>query len=112
LSQGLPHYTHSIGLHTVREALERRSAHVTAAEVGAGVAKAVESAQHCIKSQYQMATQSSHKQALFEEILLACALAPKDPLSCFQPVDVVEPMSAIMGKRYDIPTFSRHLQEF
>jgi Cdc6-like AAA superfamily ATPase len=112
LSQGLPHFTHLIGLHAVREALARRSTVVTAADVAGGVSKAVETAQQSIKSQYQKATQSAHRDALFEQIILACALAPKDPVGSFQPGDVVEPMSAIMGRRYDAATFSRHLAEF
>lgn len=112
LSQGLPHYTHLIALHSVREALGRLSPRIEVADVVAGVGRSVENAQHSIKTQYQKATTSAQKQALFEQILLACALAHKDPLSTFQPTDVVEPMSTIMGKHYEISTFSRHLQEF
>lgn len=112
VSQGLPHYTHLLGRDAVRAALDRRSLQVTIADVSTGAQQATEDAQETIKRQYHEATRSGRKDALFEEVLLACALASKDELSFFQAADVVEPMSTIMGKQYQIPSFARHLKAF
>ena len=54
---------------------EVRNAHVDVA-----IALAVQKAQHSIKSDYQKATRSTRQESLFAEVLLACALAPKDDL--------------------------------
>lgn len=64
--------------------------------------------QESIISSYHKAT-SSARENLYEQVLLACALAPTDDLGYFAAVDVREPLSAIMGKPYDIPAFARHL---
>ena len=111
LSQGLPHYTHLVARNSVRQACKRRSRCVSSDDVAHALTDAVNDAQHSIKTQYHNATSSSHKSALFKEVLLACALARKDGLSYFQAADVVEPLSAIMGKSYQIPAFARHLSK-
>src|SRR5262249_14319152 len=77
-----------------------------------GLGESVENATQSIKNQYHAATTSAHKSALFEQVLLACALANKDQLAFFRASDVVAPLSAIMGKSYDVPAFARHLFEF
>lgn len=112
LSQGLPHYTHLLGLYATRAALGRASLEVGVEDVRTGLKRAVDNAQHTIKSLYHTATISSRQDALFEEVLLACALAKKDELSFFAAVDVVKPLSDIEGTRYEIPAFARHLSKF
>jgi Cdc6-like AAA superfamily ATPase len=112
LSQGLPHYTHLVARNAARQAVKRLSRCVTKDDVAAALKDAVGDAQHSIKTQYHEATHSSHRGALFCEVLLACALAKKDSLSYFHPSDVVEPLSAIMGRSYEIPAFARHLSKF
>jgi Cdc6-like AAA superfamily ATPase len=112
LSQGRPHYTHSIGLYSVRHALMTNSLVVMQGDVDNGVAEAVKNAHESLKTQYHTATASSHKSALFAQVLLACALALKDQRSYFRAADVQEPLSAIMGKKFDVPAFARHLSEF
>lgn len=111
LSQGLPHYTHLVARNAARQAVKRLSRSVTVDDVAGALQDAVGDAQHSIKTQYHAATTSSHKGALFREVLLACALAKKDGLSYFQAADVVEPLSAMMGKAYEIPAFARHLSK-
>jgi Cdc6-like AAA superfamily ATPase len=112
LSQGLPHYTHLLARNSVRIAAQSRSVVVTEEHVRNAVTTAVNDAQQSIKSKYHDAIQSSHRSALFTEVLLACALAKKNPLSYFQASDVVEPLEAIMRKRYQIAAFARHLNKF
>ena len=45
-------------------------------------------------------------------MLLSCALAPIDDLGYFAAADVREPLRKITGKKYDIPSFAQHLNEF
>lgn len=112
LSQGLPHYTHMIGLHACRAAIDCRQLRVTLAQVDFAISKAVESAQHSIKSAYLKATTSHQADNIYSHVLLACALAKTDPLGYFIAADVREPLSSIMGRSYDIPGYNKHLKQF
>lgn len=80
--------------------------------VGVGCGKAVDAVLETTKTQYHEATRSGRKDALFDQVILACAMAPKDELSYFQPADIAAPMSSIMGKPYGIPSFAKHLNAF
>ena len=61
-------------------------------------------------SAYHSATFST-RETLYRQVLLACALAPGDDLRYFASADVRAPLSMIMGRPYDIPAFSQHLNE-
>lgn len=116
MSQGLPHYTHLIGLHATREAAKRHSRKISKNDVVSSFEKAVHQAEQGIRNKYDKAVQSSHKDALYGDILLACAsasAASRDPLGYFRPADVVEPLKGIL-KRHNvtIATFQRHINEF
>lgn len=112
LSEGLPFYTHLLGLHACQRAVANDDMTVRNAHVDDAVALAVQKAQHSIRSDYQRATRSTRQESLFEEALLACALAPKDDLGYFTASGVRIPMTVIRGRRYDIPAFARHLNAF
>ncbi len=111
LAHGLPHYAHLVGLHSVRSGIQRRSLMIQMQDVESGIRASVDNAQQSIKALYHAAISSSHRAALFQQVLLACALAKKDPLSYFQAADVAGPLSRIMNKAYAIPAFARHLKK-
>jgi energy-coupling factor transporter ATP-binding protein EcfA2 len=112
LSEGLPHYTHALSLHASQRTILDYRQEITWADVSAATRETVKKAEHTIQNVYRFATRSPHKGNLFPQVLLACALAPKDELGYFKASDVREPMSLIMGKKYDIPAFARHLSAF
>ncbi len=112
LSQGLPHYTHLLGLHSARAALDSGGKRIMVPHVEAAVQKAMTEAQQSIRNSYHRATTSPRKESLYRQVLLACALANTDELGYFPAAAVREPMSRIMGRYYDIPNFSRHLNDF
>ena len=112
LSQGLPHYTHLLGLHSARAALDSGSKRIVVPHVEAAVRKAMTEAQQSIRNSYHRATTSPRKESLYRQVLLASALANTDELGYFSAAAVREPMSRIMGRYYDIPNFSRHLNDF
>lgn len=112
VSQGLPHYTHLLSLHSSRQALDVFSDTIKLEHVDAAMRQAIEGAQQSIQSAYHKATTSPRRENLYRQVLLACALANTDELGYFSPANVRVPMSYIMGKSYDIPSFARHLKDF
>ncbi|MGI8921574.1 MAG: AAA family ATPase [Solirubrobacteraceae bacterium] len=110
LSEGLPHYTHLLALHAGQGAVQNDRSNVDLGDVQRAIPKAV--ARHTILNDYQQATRSAHKDALFAEVLLACALAPKNPLGFFTSGSIRDPLEMIAGRRLDIPAFSNHLSQF
>lgn len=112
LSEGLPHYTHLLSLHAAQRALADDRDEVRAIDVDRAIDLAVQKAQHSIRRAYEQATRSPRSDNLFEEVLLACALARKGPLGHFTAGAVRDPMSAIMGRPVEISKFNRHLNEF
>ncbi|HKX03416.1 MAG TPA: ATP-binding protein [Methylomirabilota bacterium] len=112
LSQGLPHYTHLLGLHATRAAIDAATETVTAEHIVNAIDTSLGQAQHSIRSAHHKATMSQRKDNLYAKVLLACALAETDDLAYFAPSDVRDPLSSIMKKRYEIPSFARHLNHF
>lgn len=112
LSEGLPHYTHALGLYAVQRAIEQDRDDLSESDIENAKTLSVRKAQRTIITAYNKATRSAHQDVLFDKVLLACALARKDELGMFAARDVTGPMSMIMGTRYDIPAFARHLKQF
>lgn len=112
LSQGLPYYTHLIGLNAIRQTLIMNSKHVKLGDVRAGIESAVDDAQHSAVSAYQAATQSSYKTHLYKEVLLACALVRGDELGFFAASDLRAPLNRILGRQVTIGAFAEHLDKF
>lgn len=112
LSQGLPHYTHLLSLHSVRQAIDDKSTNITLEHVESAISKALQQAQHTILTAYHKAVTSPRKETNFAKVLLASALAKTDDLGYFAAADVKEPLSRITRKAYEVPGFSRHLNDF
>jgi|GEM_PF-230336 len=114
-SQGLPHYTHLIGLHAVRVAAGRHTRLVTAEHVNEAFQRAAKDSFQSIRDTYLSATRSARRDSLYESVALACASATSkaDALGYFHPSDVIEPMELILGRgQIQIAVFQRHLNEF
>lgn len=113
LAQGLPYYAHLLALHAVRFALDSESLNVNEEHVSAAISRAVGGSQQSLLSDVQLATTSPQKgKHLYREVLLSCAMARTDHLGFFYAADVRGPMSLIMKKPYDIPSFAKHLNDF
>jgi len=111
LSQGLPHFTHLFSLYASQIAVDEERSKVSIQDVEGALEKSVEHTQLSIQRKCHQAT-SSPRETLYPQVLLACALAKTDMLGYFAATDVREPLSIIMGRNYDIPAFSRHLNDF
>jgi energy-coupling factor transporter ATP-binding protein EcfA2 len=112
LSQGLPHYAHLLGLYACRAALDQERLEIAAPDVREAVNRAINGAQQSVRTAYDFAVRSPRKDNLFSDVLLACAMAETNELGFFAAQDVRGPMRDITGKRYEIPSFARHLNEF
>ena len=116
MSQGLPHYTHLIGLHATRQAVDRLSRLVEVEDVHNSFNKSIQQAVQTIQEKYLLSVRSAHKDALYEKVILACAAASsaaKDALGYFYPTDVVEPLASILKREnVIIATFQKHMNEF
>jgi Cdc6-like AAA superfamily ATPase len=112
LSEGLPFYTHSLALHAGQRAVSDDRDTIEDIDVSRAVELVVNKTQHSIQTAYEKAIRSPRKDTLFEQVMLACALAPKGPLGHFTAGAVREPMSQIMGEEVDISKFNRHMNAF
>ena len=112
LSQGLPHYTHLLGLASTRQALEMQKKNVDTDDVDRGIKQALENTSQSTITAYHRAVRSPRKENLFREVLLACALAQCDDLGYCAAADIRKPLSEIAGKEYKIPAYIRHLAAF
>lgn len=112
LSQGLPHYTHLLGLTAARASARRNSMRIEQVDVGEAINSALRQAQQSIMLSYTSATASSRKDNLFKEVLLSCALSNVDEMGFFAASDVQQPMSRVMGKPYRTSAFARHIDQF
>ncbi len=112
LSKGLPHYTHLISLHCARRALDSGTLAITPDHVKAAVREAITETQQTIKSTYNEATLSTKKNALYRQVLLACAMTDADDFGYFAPIDVREPLSRVLKKPSKIEAFAKHLHAF
>jgi len=112
LSQGLPHYAHLIGLYASRAALDEKKTEITTDIIEKAIDRSISGAQQSIRSAYEYAIRSPRKENLFSDVLLSCALADTNELGYFAAQDIREPLRQITGRRYEIPSFARHLNEF
>ena len=112
VAQGYPHYAHLLALEAAwRTVLKGRDV-VTRDDIESSIDNAITRTEHSIRNSYQKAIYSANPTALYEQVLLACALAETDDLNFFNAQAVREPLSSIMGRFYDIPAFARHLDAF
>jgi Cdc6-like AAA superfamily ATPase len=116
MSLGLPHYTHLVGLASVRKACERLSRAIDVNDVSRAMEDASRQAEQSLITEYSTATRSAHRDALYTHVLLACAITAStntDELGFFRPSSVVEPLEIILpDRRIEIATFNKHLADF
>lgn len=108
LSQGLPHYSHLLAMHSAQSAVAADRFHITVEDTHQALDKALRHAPQSIGQDYHRATTSS-RETRYPQVLLACALADTDQHGYFTAGDVTTPMSVIVGKPCETFSFSQHL---
>lgn len=111
LSSGLPHYTHLLGLYSVRRALSAGKLRVEEVHVDEAEKLCLEKVDASLTNQYHRATQSHRSGNIYKEVLLACALAEPDERGYFPAKAVEFPLSTIMAKPYTTEMFGQHLKK-
>ena len=112
VSQGYPHFTHLLALDAARKAVREGRNVVLRHDIESTIGHAIARTEHSIQSIYLKAVYSAHSAAMYEEVLLACALADTDELNYFNSQSVREQLSRILERPVNIPAFSRHLDAF
>jgi Cdc6-like AAA superfamily ATPase len=112
MCQGFPHYAHALGLQATRACLDRNSLTINHADVDAAIKYSLLDVDQTIRSVYDKAVFSPQKDTLHAQVLLACALSRVGEFGYFPASAIREPLSAITGRAYDIPGFSKHLKDF
>jgi GTPase SAR1 family protein len=112
ISQGYPHYTHLLGLWSGRQAVENNEYEITSEHLHLAIPRALKNAEGGLQHQYEKAIVSSRKDALFTQVLLACAMAEKDSLGRFSTRAVQPPIKNITGIDYISGAYQGHLSKF
>jgi hypothetical protein len=112
LSQGLPHYVHRLAQQAGVQAAYRDSPEVTVDDVDEAIGIVLTDMQESVGKDYHEATWSSRTDAIYHEVLLACACAMTDNRGFFAAAGVTGPLSQIRRKEYKVPAFARHLDAF
>jgi len=110
LSQGLPYYTHYLGLYAGYNTLDEERTLIKMVDVMGATARVVQN-DYTVMSDFYKATRSSQKN-FYEEVLIACAVTEPDDMGFFAPADISFALSTIMGKPYYVNSYQRHLNEF
>ena len=108
VSQGLPHYTQLLTQLAARAALSDYRAGVAVRDVDTAVERAVARAQGSVVDSYRQAT-TAKGDAIYPQVLLACALAGEDEYGFFGAAEITEPLSKILGRPCTPLSFARHL---
>jgi Cdc6-like AAA superfamily ATPase len=110
LSQGLPYYTHYLGLYSGYNALDADRDFIEIMDVLNACEGVVENNVKLLGDFYK-ATRATKKN-IYEEVFIACAVTVPDDLGFFAPASVCDPLTTIMGKPYYVTSFTRHINEF
>jgi hypothetical protein len=108
-AERLPHFAHLLGLGAGHAAVSDDRSVVGLGDVDKAEADAVQT--HSMFSEYRRATDSPQPGHLFEQVLLACAYAPRDGVGYFRAADVRKPLSAVVGHPGTLQQFQGHLAE-
>jgi hypothetical protein len=110
ISKGLPHFTHLLAKHSALSAINDGRRRVVRRDYENALKTATEDKSQTLGNAYLKATHSA-KESIFEEVLLACALATDDR-GFFGAKDVRRPLTRIMNKPVKIEAYIRHLDKF
>ncbi|MGD0765086.1 MAG: AAA family ATPase [Dehalococcoidia bacterium] len=110
LVQGLPSPAHRIGLRCAYTLINEDRSMCTKTDIHDGLGGVLESLPESMQLAWDAATRSPRPEALFNQVLVACALTPRDDLGWFFPSNVREAFRAVTRREdYDIGGYSQHL---
>lgn len=110
ISKGLPHFVHLLAKHSALSAINDGRREIGRSDYERALKTSTEDKSQTLGQIYVNATHSA-KKSIFEEVLLACALAT-DARGFFGAKDVRIPLTRIMKKQVKIEAYIRHLDKF
>lgn len=112
IAQELPASAHRIGLQIAYQMIRSQSLQVTRADIDASLASVIDRMPLSYLTDWKNATQCSENDSLFEDVLIAAALAPRNALGWFQVKDIVEPFRVLTeGLPHRPLACSQHLHQ-
>ena len=108
LAQGVPHYTHLLAQAAARAAIDADRPSVEIEDVRQAMTRVVERVHQSIREAYDQAI-SSNQPALYEAVLTAAALAPRDERGYFSASAIRKPLMRIAGREQEGKSYLRHL---
>jgi Cdc6-like AAA superfamily ATPase len=112
LCKGLPHYAHLIGLHASQVCCDEKTVVMDRSTIKDAEVRAIGESNNTIRTNFDDAIFSERDGNIYLPVLVACALVKKDQIGRFYARDVAKVLSDILGKKYDVPAFSYHLDQF
>ncbi len=112
LSRGLPEYVHSLGSGATIQAIQAKKKAITEDDVDRAIEKMLRQSDQSSASAYTCAVHSNRKDALYRQILLACAITKTDDDGKFTLSSLVEPLLKIAGRKIKISGFQSHVAKF
>jgi hypothetical protein len=110
LARGLPFYAHLLGMHAARIANTAHRRKISDADVDEALDASLTEIDQLLKERYYAAIISKRGDALYDSVLLACALAHTDELGRFQQAAVAAPLNKIFpDKNYAATTYAFHM---
>ena len=110
ISKGLPHFTHLLAKHAALSAIDEGRRMITQKDYESALKSATEDKSQSLGQAYLKATHSA-KESIFEQVLLACALAT-DERGIFGAKHVRKHLAQIMKKPIKMEAYIRHLDKF
>ena len=112
LSRGLPEYVHSLGRNAALKAIQQRALKIIEEHVDQSIGDMLLQSDQSSNAAYKKAIQSNKTNALYRQVLLACAMAKTDDEGRFTLTAIIEPLAGIIGKRLEIAGFQSHVAAF
>ncbi len=109
LVQGLPSAAHRIGLQCAYGLIDAADATCTKTHVVTALDQVIKQMPASLTQAWTTATDSPRPDALFDRVLIGCALTKRNPLGWFFPADVLGPFRAVTKQGYVVGTYSQHL---
>ncbi len=109
LSQGLPHYTHLLGLWAARAAVASGSRDIDNEHLAVAIDRAIALAGERVVSVFERAVASPRIGNLFGDVLLAAALSNRDERGQFDASALRGPIRTVTGRTIGPSSYSRHL---
>jgi hypothetical protein len=113
LSCGLPYYVQTLGKFAAQNAIEGRRIRVCLEDVKVAIGKFIVESSESFDEIYQRATESRQLGNIFEEVILAAALAPSDTNGFFRSSDVLKVLKLMfIDEKLSYPRIQRYLSLF